>query len=418
MSAVTEYMTRARDLGLENGRFPAKYYTEPAYFERERERIFRRVWLMVGRVEEVAGVGDYIVHENPTLRASVVIVRGKDGEVRAFHNSCSHRGVALVCQLKGTASSFRCPYHGWLYGNDGALRGVPSEKDFPHVEKAANGLTPVALEMWNGFIFLNFSPVPDVTLREYLAGLDAVLDGMPFQDYPFQIKIRGDIDSNWKFLVNAFNEGYHVGILHKKTLYPQVIPPENPFLHYLDIRHYGPHSMGTVQRNFDWSPSTPVLSWVMQQMLPTSVPDKEALAAGKVGLTSHAGINRIKVPNFGTETITIFPNISIQPLANGYLFYQFWPLSHDRMRTEVRIYGKHAPRSLREEFAAANTLAATRDVVSEDMAMSQRQQIGVNGGGKAFQTFGENESLLRLFARDYLAYLGESDAVPKARAAK
>ena len=66
------------DLGLGNGHFPAKYYIDPAYFERERERLFRRVWLMVGREEEVPGVGDYIIHENPTLRASVIIVRGKD----------------------------------------------------------------------------------------------------------------------------------------------------------------------------------------------------------------------------------------------------------------------------------------------------------------------------------------------------
>ena len=111
--------------------------------------------------------------------------------------------VALVCATKGTATNFRCPYHAWLYGIDGTLRGVPSEQDFPHVDKSANGLTPVALEIWNGFLFLNFSPVPEVTLRQYLAGLDTVLEGMPFQDYPFQMKVSTEIGCNWKFLVNA-----------------------------------------------------------------------------------------------------------------------------------------------------------------------------------------------------------------------
>src|SRR3546814_10959458 len=96
----------------------------------------------------------------------------------------------------------------------------------------------------------------------------------------------------------------------------------------------------------------------------------------------------LPISNFGTETITIFPNISIQPLANGYLFYQFWPLSHDKMRTEVRIYGRHAPKNLREEFAMAHTLAATRDAVAEDMAMSRLQQIGLKSGGKKVQNFG------------------------------
>jgi phenylpropionate dioxygenase-like ring-hydroxylating dioxygenase large terminal subunit len=411
-------MTSSRDMGLDNGRFPVKYYTSPEIFDREKDQIFRRVWLMVGREDEIGQPGDYIVREIVTLGSSVVIVRGKDGVVRAFHNSCSHRGVALVCEEKGSASTFRCPYHAWVYGIDGMLRAVPSENDFPHVDKAKNGLTPVALDIWNGFIFLNFAERPEVPLREFLSGLDVLLDGMPFQDYPFHIKVVDEIDCNWKNLVNAFNEGYHVAILHKKTLYQQVIPRENPFLHYLDIRSFGPHSAGTVQRNFEWSPSTPVLSWVLTQMLPTSVPDKEAVAAGKTGLTSHAGINRIKIPNFGTETITIFPNISIQPLANGYLFYQFWPLSHDRMRTEVRVYGRHAPQNLREEFAAANTLAATRDVVSEDMAMSRLQQIGLKGGGKKFQNFGENEPILRLFAQYYEAYLAGDCRPPKAEAAQ
>jgi len=109
--------------------------------------------------------------------------------------------LRLVCQMKGTAASFRCPYHGWLYGIEGALRGVPSEKDFPHVDKARTDWTPVA---WKFGTALSSS----ILAVQRDAGavsrrLDAVLDGMPFQDYPFQIKIRGDIDSNWKFLVNA-----------------------------------------------------------------------------------------------------------------------------------------------------------------------------------------------------------------------
>jgi phenylpropionate dioxygenase-like ring-hydroxylating dioxygenase large terminal subunit len=417
MIDIQPHMTKARDFGLENGRVSVEYYTSPEYFAREQKMIFRRAWLMVGREEEVAANGDFVVRDVPTLNASVIIVRGQDGTVRAFHNACSHRGVALVCQEHGSASAFRCPYHAWTYGVDGALRAIASERDFPHVDKAKNGLTRIHLDIWNGFLFLNFAPEPEVTLREFLAGLDVLLDGAPFGDFPFYLKVTDEIDCNWKNLVNAFNEGYHVATLHQKTLRPQVIPAKNPFLHYLDVRHFGPHSAGTVQRNFDWSPSTPVLSWVIDQMLPTSVPDKEAIANGRPGFYAHSGINRLKIPDFGTETITIFPNISIQPLANGYLFYQFWPLSHERMRTEVRIYAKHAPQNLREEFAMASTLAATRDVISEDMAMCRLQQIGLNGGGKKFQNFGENEPLLRLFTRDYEAFLAGGGLVRPVRSA-
>lgn len=288
---------------------------------------------------------------------------------------------------------------------DGSLSAIPSEKDFPHVDKDTNGLAPIHLDIWNGFIFLNFAKQPEVTLREFLTGLDTMLDGAPFEQFPFHLKVKDEIDCNWKNLVNAFNEGYHVAILHQKTLKAAVVPKDNPHLHYLDVRHFGPHSAGTVQRNFDYNPDALTLVWVYAQMLPTSAPDKQAIAEGRAGFSEHPGINRLNIENFGTETITIFPNISIQPLANGYLFYQFWPLSEGRMRTEVRIYGAAPPKTLREEFAMAHTLAASRDVVVEDMAISRLQQIGFESGGKEFQNLGENEPLLRLFTRDYEAYM-------------
>ncbi|OYX64552.1 MAG: hypothetical protein B7Y89_02795 [Novosphingobium sp. 32-60-15] len=405
MVNIEEHMTKARDLGLENDRVPVEYYTSAAYFRREQDMIFRRAWLMVGRVEDVAEPGDFIVRDVPPLKASVIIARGKDGKVRAFHNTCSHRGVALVCQDRGNALTFRCPYHAWIYRIDGSLSAIPAEQDFPHVDKAANGLAPIHLDTWAGFIFLNFADEPEATLPEFLAGLDTMLDGAPFDQFPFSIQVSDEIDCNWKNLVNAFNEGYHVAVLHNKTLRAAVVPKDNPHLHYLDIKQFGPHSAGTVPRNFDYDPQAPALTWVYAQMLPTSAPDVAAINEGRAGFYEHPGINRLKIPNFGTETITIFPNISIQPLANGYLFYQFWPMSEGRMRTDVRIYSRHAPRTLREEFAMASTLAATRDVVVEDMAMSRLQQIGFESGGKKYQQFGQNEPLLRMFTRDYEAYL-------------
>ena len=418
MVDINQHMTKARDMGLNNSRIPVEYYTSPEYYKREQAMIFRRAWLMVGRAEEVAEPGDFVVREMPTLDASVIIARGKDGIVRAFHNSCSHRGVALVCQNRGNALTFRCPYHAWTYRVDGSLSAIPAEQDFPQIDKAENGLAPIHLDIWNGFIFLNFADEPEVSLIEFLGGLADMLDGAPFEQFPAYVQVTDEIDCNWKNLVNAFNEGYHVAILHQKTLRQAVVPKENPHLNYLDIKHFGPHSAGTVQRNFDYNPDAPTLTWVYAQMLPTSAPDKEAIAQGRAGFYEHPGINRLKIPNFGTETITIFPNISIQPLANGYLFYQFWPLGHDRMRTEVRVYGRSQPRNLREEFAMAHTLAATRDVVVEDMAMCRLQQIGLKSGGKTYQNFGENEPLLRLFTRDYETYLAGGGLTPDAAQAQ
>jgi phenylpropionate dioxygenase-like ring-hydroxylating dioxygenase large terminal subunit len=265
------------------------------------------------------------------------------------------------------------------------------------VDKAANGLTPVALEIWNGFIFLNFSPVPEVALREYLAGLDTILDGMPFQDYPFLVRYEEHVSSNWKLLVNAFNEGYHIQFLHPKTLGPQLLTPDNPFMQYHDIRRFGPHTSSTLQRNYDWQPNSPVLKFAIAHMLPTSVPDKDAIAAGR-SLAAHPGVNVVGIENYGTEVITIYPNNIVQPLANGFLWFLFWPTAADRMTVDVRIYSRSPPVNLREEFATANMLAATRDVLTEDLAMSMRQQSGLASGAKSRVFFGENEAQLRFFA--------------------
>src|SRR3546814_6254043 len=80
-----------------------------------------------------------------------------------------------------------------------------------------NGLAPIHLDIWNGFISLNFADTPEVSLREFLAGLDVMLDGAPFDQFPFYMQVTTEIDCNWKNLVNAFNEGYHVAVLHQKT---------------------------------------------------------------------------------------------------------------------------------------------------------------------------------------------------------
>jgi phenylpropionate dioxygenase-like ring-hydroxylating dioxygenase large terminal subunit len=398
------YPTSAQRMGLDNGEAAVADYASPEVFEREREAIYRRAWLLVGREEEVPSPGSFIARTVPTLDASIVITRGKDGIVRAFHNACSHRGVALVQEARGETLTFRCPYHAWTYGIDGALRAIPSEQDFPQIDKAKNGLAPVAIDIWNGFLFVNLAEAPETTLAEFLAGMDTALGGMPFHDYPFLIRYEEDVAANWKLLVNAFNEGYHIPFLHPKTLGPQLLTDDNPFMQYHDIRCFGPHTSSTLQRNYAWRPNSPVLQFAVAHMLPTSVPNLDGEAA-PASLTAHPGINVVGIENFGTEVVTIFPNVILQPLANGYLLFTFWPTAVDRMTVDVRVYSKAAPADMREEFAAANMLAATRDVLTEDIAMSQVQQRGLLAvpGGKVY--FGENEAQLRFFAQAVAGFM-------------
>ena len=148
------------------------------------KRIFKQVWLNVGRVEEIPKAGDYLVKNIAAGEASVLVVRGKDGTIRAFHNMCSHRGNKVVWDGDGTCRGvFACKFHGWSYNTEGQLIFVPDEDQFFDLDKTAHGLTSVAADTWEGFIFINLAPQPKETLTEYLGELGERLHGFPFDRY-------------------------------------------------------------------------------------------------------------------------------------------------------------------------------------------------------------------------------------------
>jgi len=138
----------------------------PEYYERERQAIFKRAWLNVGRVEQLPRKGSYFTKELSVVNTSVVVVRGMDDAVRAFHNVCRHRGNKLVWdespeeETHGFCRQFTCKYHAWRYGLDGALTHIQQEDEFFDVDKSQVGLVPVHCEIWAGFIFINVAREP------------------------------------------------------------------------------------------------------------------------------------------------------------------------------------------------------------------------------------------------------------------
>src|SRR3954451_141571 len=153
---------------LGTGPVPIEPYISQEYFNLERERIFRKVWLNVGREEEIPQPGNYLVKDLPVCGASILLVRGKDGRLRAFHNVCSHRSNKLVWDQGGSCQMFACKFHGWTYGLNGQLTFVPDEESFFDLRKGELGLTPVAADTWEGFIFVNLDPQPRESLKDYL----------------------------------------------------------------------------------------------------------------------------------------------------------------------------------------------------------------------------------------------------------
>ena len=153
------------DLGTEPMNYEDSISQE--FFELEREAVFKRAWLNVGRVEQLPRTGSYFTKELAVAKTSVVLVRGKDGEVRAFYNMCRHRGNKLVWndypqeETSGTARQFVCKYHAWRYDLDGSCSFVQQEQEFFDLDKADYGLVPVHCDVWAGFIFVNLAKEPE-----------------------------------------------------------------------------------------------------------------------------------------------------------------------------------------------------------------------------------------------------------------
>jgi Rieske 2Fe-2S family protein len=213
----------------------------PEFYELEKDAIFKRSWLNVGRVEQLPRKGSYFTKELAFANTSVVIVRDMSGEVRAFHNICRHRGNKLVWtdfpreESSGSCRQFVCKYHGWKYELDGACSFVQQEEEFFDLDKADYGLVPVHCDVWSGFIFVHVGE-PAQSLHEFLGPMITALDGYPFDKQTERFSYRATVNSNWKLFIDAFQEFYHAPVLHAKqspiSLRPEVQAAGFEALHY------------------------------------------------------------------------------------------------------------------------------------------------------------------------------------------
>ena len=199
---------------LEAETMPSWCYTSRAFHEREVERIFHREWNFIGRADRIPKHGDYFTLEFAGV--PVVVVRGKDGVVRAFSNVCRHRG-ARIMSGEGNARSFRCPYHSWSYGLDGSLERAPEMHETRGFDLADYGLKPVRLETWAGFMFMNFDP-DAVNLATFLGDLPEVTAPYRFEDMTCVRRREYDLACNWKIYVENAMEAYHVPTVHMQTI--------------------------------------------------------------------------------------------------------------------------------------------------------------------------------------------------------
>jgi phenylpropionate dioxygenase-like ring-hydroxylating dioxygenase large terminal subunit len=216
-------------------------YHDPAHQAMERDRLWMRTWQIVCRTDDLAAPGDWI--EFRRFDQSYIIVRGKDAVARGFVNACRHRG-SMLCKGKGHAPLLTCPYHNWTYGLDGALIAVArpdysgSLEDFVG-SKSGLGLVPVAVASFGGFLFLN--PDPAATPLATFLGPAADILAMYRLDemVPVRINVRETLHCNWKVVMDAFQEGYHVQGVH-----PELVSMTN--MSRERCRFFGDHAVTVV----------------------------------------------------------------------------------------------------------------------------------------------------------------------------
>jgi phenylpropionate dioxygenase-like ring-hydroxylating dioxygenase large terminal subunit len=369
---------------LGTGPVPIEPYISSEFFELERDRVFGRTWLCLGREERVPKPGDFFVKDLAIARTSVIVVRGEDGRVRAFHNACSHRSNKVEWRADGSADSFTCPFHGWCYRTDGSLLAVPDEKNFFNLDKARLGLTPIALETWEGFIFINLHPEQGLT--EYLGEWAEGLRGYPFAAngatcYEWSTELR----CNWKLIRDAFKEAYHVAFLHRRSARDSYTGPKNPFSHALYFKLFALHQRWSLPANPGYQPS-PV----------EAAAYKYASFVLKSDFTREPpkGVNPTKAPDWVLDINTVFPNYTIDMLESGYFSYNFWPIAVDRTLWEVRTYFP-CPSNAAQRFSQEHARITFRDLIMEDASTMEKTQTVIASGAKTHFMLQDEELLLR-----------------------
>lgn len=376
--------------GLDTAPVPTSGCTSPEYFHKELEHIFRRTWIPVGREAEIPRRGDYLVHQIDALKTSVLVVRGRDMKVRAFHNVCSHRCNKVMNDARGSCGALYCRYHGWMYDLEGRLVRIPDESEFFGVDKSDHGLTPVALEIWQGFVFINLDPQPDQSLPEYMAEIYDGLDGYPFDEMTHCIAWRIQVNCNWKLLKDAFCEIYHLPFMHAKSASYGFVSEDQPVPRALDLMVHDNGAQFSISGNHAAKyPPMPTVAFRYGTAIHKST-ETMTLAGPKPRLLNPTGSS-----TWIGEMIQLFPSLQLSIFPQSYLYHSFMPISESTCMWDFRMYMR-PPEDFGMRFSQEYAAVQARDTILEDIPTVEATQSVLSGGGKTHFQFSDQEMLVRM----------------------
>jgi phenylpropionate dioxygenase-like ring-hydroxylating dioxygenase large terminal subunit len=359
---------------------PAARYSDPEFFKLEQEHLFRKTWIWAAtHVSDLPQNGSYKLFDQ--LGESIIISRGKDDVIRAFKNSCRHRGSALLFAPSGRASRFICPYHAWGYSLEGELKSVPEERDFACLDKASLSLLQVRCEVWNGFVFINFDDHA-APLAEFMAPLTEKSENFPFENFELKECYTKVLDCNWKVALDNFIEIYHVNTVHVKTLVP-----------ILDTHSFAPSLLANGHGCF-------------------ATKKKSASVYGDVGLKDDA-VGADDLTNMYTIALSRFPNSMTALDPNGINWLNFWPLAPDRTLLMAGLMGPKMEDAAQDTAYLTMLREANVAILAEDVDLFAGVQRSIDKGDLKQLIVGYQEQCLYWYHEEIDRVIGP-DRVPEA----
>jgi phenylpropionate dioxygenase-like ring-hydroxylating dioxygenase large terminal subunit len=412
---VPDVLRKEGPVGHAPVRVPIERYVSQAFHDLEVERLWKRVWQMACREEELPEVGDHVLYD--IADCSILVVRAAPGRVRAFHNACLHRGRQLR-ECGGRVSELRCPFHGWTWDLDGTLSHVPGRWDFPHVEREAYRLPELRVDTWGGFVFVNMDEAAD-PLESHLGELPRHFERWPLERRFKEAHVAKALECNWKVAQEAFMEAYHVVATH-----PQLLPGIGDANSQYDV--FGNVSRaitanGTPSPHLGWEPSEQdgldaMTNRWLDEPPALQVPDgmsARALVAqaARVELArSVGGVHELSDAELvDSFYYTVFPNFHPWGAYNR-IVYRFRPYGCDPHRCIMEVIylapyrGRRPPPvpvhwlSEDEDWTRAPELGFLARVFNQDTANLGKVQRGLRAAAHSQVTFASyQETKIRHF---------------------
>lgn len=355
---------------------PARDYYDPAVYSLEKERLFYRQWFCVGRASELPESGSYLTRE--LADESILVVRGRDARFRAFYNVCRHRGTRLCEEATGRATAgFVCPYHGWSYSVEGRLLATPNVGSDAGLDRDAWGLRAIAVDVWDGFVFVNL----DAAARP-LADHLAVEPSAPLAYARYQCgelhtahRIVYEVRANWKIVHDNYNECLHCPIAHPELA--KIVP--------------------LYRRGLVIDPTRDDSGATLDEGLHTFT------LSGRSRLPALPGLSELDRRTY--YGYSLLPNLLVNLLSTGVMAYTLYPRGPDHT-TIVSEYLFRPEVIASPGFDCADMVEFLDRVSVQDWDLCERVQRGVRSRGFVRGVYPPPDSLLHDFAERYLAERG------------